>query len=704
MFVAFDREEQGLYGSKAYADAHAGDNILGMLSLDMIAYNIPGTGHDTVRFYDSVPGGAIKSELAAAFAAYGGGLATVDSGLEYGSDHSPFEQKGFDAALVIEYAVRDNPYYHKATDAVESANYIDYVYATKVTRGVLGYLATAAGLISPSDLLTATVSGQDLILDYAADAHGIADIRVRATDTQNLFAEDTFRVTVTPVNDAPLLDNAGAMTLAAIDEDPVSNPGTLVRDIVASAGGDRITDADQGALEGIAVTAVDNAHGTWQYTINNGRTWLAFGTPTAATARLLGSDAGTRVRFVPAADWHGTVDPGLTFRAWDHTQGFNGQTADASAGGGATAFSAAIETAAITVNQAVGVVVGRHVFYNQSYFDGNNAAADAGDDAAIATDKQALLPGTVAAFANYTSYSRGINGILVDIAGLADPASLTAASFEFRVGNTNTPAGWALAAHAQQRDGADRGGRRRFGPRDADLAQRRDSKAVVAGDRQGGCRNRFGRGRRVLFRQCCRRFGQQRRPTRSWTVPTSPGRGINPRNFLNRAGILDFRYDYNRDSFVDGTDLAVARDNNTNFLTALTLLDLSTASPAMPLASGSGTDLPEAEGEAALPTFPGWLPTSPQLVRPAASAAEEPSASQLLRTHRDPTRQASPRTGELAKASRLGSKAGSSSPLAIRGAASSQDDLQWDPVESVLEDIAAAVAQAWDHGDGPETR
>ncbi len=350
VFVAFDREEQGLYGSKAYANAHATDNILGMVSLDMIAYNIPGTGHDTVRFYDYIRGGVIKSQLAAAFAAYGGGLATVDSGQEYGSDHSPFEQKGFDAALVIEYAVRDNPYYHRAGDAVETANYIDYVYATKVTRGVMGYLATAAGLVSPSDLMTVTVNGRDLTLDYAADKHGIADIAVRATDALGLYAEDTFRVTVTPVNDAPELDPTGVMTLWAIDEDTTVNPGTLVRDIVASGGNDRITDVDYGALEGMAVTAVDNTHGAWQYTVNAGRTWNAFGAPTAVAARLLGSDAGTRIRFLPHADWNGTVDPGLTFRAWDHTQGFNGQTADASVGGGATAFSAASESAAITVH------------------------------------------------------------------------------------------------------------------------------------------------------------------------------------------------------------------------------------------------------------------------------------------------------------------------------------------------------------------
>ena len=38
-------------------------------------------------------------------------------------------------------------------------------------------------------------------------------------------------------------------------------------------------------------------------------------------------------------------------------------------------------------------VVGRHVFYNRSAWDGNNAAANAADDNAIASDKVALLPG-----------------------------------------------------------------------------------------------------------------------------------------------------------------------------------------------------------------------------------------------------------------------------------------------------------------------
>jgi hypothetical protein len=92
-------------------------------------------------------------------------------------------------------------------------------------------------------------------------------------------------------------------------------------------------------------------------------------------------------------------------------------------------------------------VVGRWVFYNGSAFDGNNAAANAQDDNAIPTNKSALLPGGIATFANYTSYSRGINGIMVDIVGLANPTGLNPTDFQFKVGNDSNPdgPGWTTA-------------------------------------------------------------------------------------------------------------------------------------------------------------------------------------------------------------------------------------------------------------------
>ena len=88
-------------------------------------------------------------------------------------------------------------------------------------------------------------------------------------------------------------------------------------------------------------------------------------------------------------------------------------------------------------------VVGRHVFYNNSVFDGNDFGAGAADDAAVAVDKVALVPGERASFANYTSYSRGINGIMIDLAGAGDGATaINASDFEFRAGRTADPASW----------------------------------------------------------------------------------------------------------------------------------------------------------------------------------------------------------------------------------------------------------------------
>jgi|GEM_PF-872123 len=94
------------------------------------------------------------------------------------------------------------------------------------------------------------------------------------------------------------------------------------------------------------------------------------------------------------------------------------------------------------------VVVGEYLFYNNSAFDGRNPAADAADDQAIAPDKFALRPGDPqATFANYTSYSRGINGLMIDIQGLLGTPTLSTLHefFQFRVGNTSDTSTWIAA-------------------------------------------------------------------------------------------------------------------------------------------------------------------------------------------------------------------------------------------------------------------
>jgi hypothetical protein len=170
-----------------------------------------------------------------------------------------------------------------------------------------------------------------------------ADDQGNTGDGGSLSTSNTVAINVDYVNAAPVL--SGANDLTAIAEDALANPGTLVSALIAG----HVSDADAGALRGIAVTAVDDSHGTWEYSTNAGGAWTAFGSLSESSARLLAADANTYVRFVPDANWNGTVMGGITFRAWDQTSGTAGSTADASSNGGTTAFSSATASASITV-------------------------------------------------------------------------------------------------------------------------------------------------------------------------------------------------------------------------------------------------------------------------------------------------------------------------------------------------------------------
>ncbi|MGA2621198.1 MAG: right-handed parallel beta-helix repeat-containing protein [Thermoguttaceae bacterium] len=86
-------------------------------------------------------------------------------------------------------------------------------------------------------------------------------------------------------------------------------------------------------------------------------------------------------------------------------------------------------------------VVGRMVFYNTPQYAPTDPQDVVVYDDAIAPDKTALLPGQTAGFANYTTYTCGINGVMVDLANLCYPPTLD--DFQFRLGNSSDPATWA---------------------------------------------------------------------------------------------------------------------------------------------------------------------------------------------------------------------------------------------------------------------
>jgi Zn-dependent M28 family amino/carboxypeptidase len=161
VFIAFDVEEMGLFGSKAYAGAAKarGDNILGMVSLDMIAHNVGGLNQAEIWGHDTSD--PLKLTLAGAVQTYGGLSVTVGGALDY-SDHAPFEAQGYEAALLIE--ADGNPYYHTASDNVDTVGYIDYQFATSMTKGVVGYAAAAAIVVPEPSVVWLFLCGSSVLV------------------------------------------------------------------------------------------------------------------------------------------------------------------------------------------------------------------------------------------------------------------------------------------------------------------------------------------------------------------------------------------------------------------------------------------------------------------------------------------------------------------------------------------------------------
>ncbi|MCC6609877.1 MAG: DUF4347 domain-containing protein [Burkholderiales bacterium] len=208
-------------------------------------------------------------------------------------------------------------------------------------------------------IAAADIAAGKLAFAAAADANGTpyGSFRFRVSDGAGFSRADyAMTVDVTAVNDASVLDASESPILATEQEDagpPSGAVGTLVSvlvDFAVPAGQvDNVTDVDAGAQLGIAVTAADTANGSWFYSTNGGGTWVALGLVADNSARLLAADASTRIYFQPNANWNGTLASAITFRAWDQTSGANGALADTTANGGTTAFSAATDTASITV-------------------------------------------------------------------------------------------------------------------------------------------------------------------------------------------------------------------------------------------------------------------------------------------------------------------------------------------------------------------
>lgn len=229
----------------------------------------------------------------------------------------------------------------------------------------------------------------------------------------------------------------------------------------------------------------------------------------------------------------------------------------------------------LPVNGTPAMTVGRHLFYNDSKFDGNTAGAAASDDNAIATDKTALqfTGSTNAPISAFSSYSKGINGIMVD---LANAGTITAADFTFKVGTNSNVGSWADAPaplSVTVREGAGVGGSDRVTIIWANNAIKNTwlQVTVEGNDAQGGYNTNTNLAHSDVF-FFGNRVGDTFLNSPSALVSTGAADSLAARNNPSALQPVTNIYDFTKDGTVGAGDELAARNNGGTLTRNLTWL------------------------------------------------------------------------------------------------------------------------------------
>ena len=271
------------------------------------------------------------------------------------------------------------------------------------------------------------------------------------------------------------------------------------------------------------------------------------------------------------------------------------------------------------VTASASSIVGRQLFYNDSprWDVTNNNLPGFSDDNAIAPDKTAYLPGSGAAtFANVSSYTRGINGVMVDLAGAH--GTITANDFAFKTGNNNSPSTWATAPAptvVTVRGGAGAGGSDRvelIWPSSTILNSWLE--VIVRGnDALGSSNLNTGLAASDVFF-----FGSAPADSGSGDTSTFLTNTIDeqaarndPHSQANPATITNTQ-DYNRDGLVNAIDQQAARSFFNSNATALKVISIGSGGPFAPQVAATLQGVPNASPATSIALEPGTTgPKSP---------------------------------------------------------------------------------------------
>jgi len=206
-FLAFSGEEQGLYGSNAYALAaeQTDQRIVGVVNLDMIAYAdaMPEDLDVFVNGASSWMGDRLFQD-AAEYAALTV-RTRLDPSMVY-SDHASFWDHGYPALLAIEDEPLQNPYYHKTGDTLDTLNLDFCAQAAKAALATVSVLAQPigygplppVGLEAQSSFFSSLLGTRKNIYLSWAPSPDVSGYNIYRTDIPHNYFEK--------INDGPVME------------------------------------------------------------------------------------------------------------------------------------------------------------------------------------------------------------------------------------------------------------------------------------------------------------------------------------------------------------------------------------------------------------------------------------------------------------------------------------------------------------------
>lgn len=228
-FAFWTGEEQGLLGSAAYAEnmIAPGDNVLGVLNLDMIAHDAVDAPIVDLHTRSWLPGStSIANTFVDVVDAYDLALQPqVLQNVSLGnySDNKSFWDEGIPAILAIEDYDDFTPYYHTTQDAPSTLN-VDYYEAfTKAAVGTFAHMSNclSPGQFTPPAAPQVSISQNDTAVQISW-AHHLANAHyeVHRHDTPYFVPNETTKLAdLAPpfADDIVYLDTTSAIENPAIN-------------------------------------------------------------------------------------------------------------------------------------------------------------------------------------------------------------------------------------------------------------------------------------------------------------------------------------------------------------------------------------------------------------------------------------------------------------------------------------------------------